>query len=58
VVKTGEDAAVFVHTCATQEQAEAAVQRAAAWVLDNVADLIRAVETHVGRLVVTSRAGP
>jgi quinol monooxygenase YgiN len=55
VVRTGEDSAIFIHTSETQQQAEASVQTATAWVRENLAGLIAAVETHVGELVVTSR---
>src|SRR5262245_60393417 len=55
VIKTGEDSAIFVHTCDSKEQAEAAVQTAATWVREQIADLIVSVDTHVGELAITSR---
>ena len=56
VVMTGEDTAVFIHTCDTQAQAEAAMQNVASWVRENVAGLIVSVDKHlVGELAVTSR---
>jgi hypothetical protein len=59
VITTGADTAVFIHTCDTQAQAEAAMQNAAAWVREHVAGLIVSVDRHlVGELAVTSRAGP
>ncbi len=56
VIRTSADTAVFIHTCATQAQAEAAMQNVAAWVRENVAGVIKSVDTHlVGELAVTSR---
>ena len=58
VITTGEDTAVFIHTCATRAQAEAAMQSVAAWVREHVAGLIVSVDQHlVGELAYTSRAG-
>jgi hypothetical protein len=55
VVKTGEDLAIFINTWETQEQAEAAVQSAAQWVKDNVANKVVAVDTYVGELALSHR---
>jgi hypothetical protein len=56
VVVTNEGTAVFIHTCDTQAQAEAAMQNVASWVRENVASLIVSVDKHlVGELAVTSR---
>src|SRR4051812_11345664 len=55
VIKTGEDSAIFIHTCESKEQAEAAVQTAAMWVRDQIANLIVSVDTHVGELAIASR---
>jgi hypothetical protein len=56
VIRTSEDTAAFIHTCDTQAQAEAAKQNVAVWVRENVAGLIKSVDTHlVGELAVTSR---
>jgi hypothetical protein len=58
VLWTGENGAMFIHTCETRAQAEAAVQNVAAWVRENVASLIVAVDVQVvGEVVVTSRDG-
>ena len=56
VVATGEDEAVFISTWESREQAEATIETAAAWVRENVPDLVLSAEHHVGDLAYSSRA--
>lgn len=58
VVKTGEDSAVSISTWETERQAEESVRAAAAWVQENVADLVAAVQNHVGLLSFSGTAAP
>jgi len=55
VIRTGADSAIFIHTSETQQQAEASLQSVTAWVQENLAGLIAAVENHVGEVAITSR---
>lgn len=55
VVATGEDEAVFISTWESREQAEATIETAAAWVRENVPDLIVSAEHHVGDLSYSTR---
>jgi steroid delta-isomerase-like uncharacterized protein len=54
VVKTGEDSGISISTWETERQAQDAVQVAAAWVQDNIADLVVSVQNHVGTIGVAS----
>lgn len=55
VVKTADDAGVSISTWDTAEQAEQAVQAAAAWVKANVAEHVVAVENHIGDVSFVER---
>jgi hypothetical protein len=55
IVRTGPDEALFIHTCQTKEEAEAALQRVVAWAQANISDMIVLVHRHVGELVYTTR---
>ena len=55
VAKTGDDRGVSVSTWESAEQAQAAIQVAAGWVKENLADSVVAVENHVGELGFSSR---
>jgi hypothetical protein len=55
VVRTGADEALFIHTCATAAQAEAALEQVVAWASANIADMIVSVERHVGEMVYSTR---
>ena len=46
---------MFIHTGATKQQAEAALQAVAGWARDNLGDMVLAVEHHVGELVFSSQ---
>ena len=58
VVKSGEDEGVSLSVWETHEQAEKAVQVAATWAKDNVADKIESVQNHVGNLAFFSSKVP
>jgi len=55
VVRTGEDTAAFIHTCATRDQVTAAVAAVADWSRENMTDLVLSVETQLGEIVIASR---
>ncbi|HEY8744744.1 MAG TPA: antibiotic biosynthesis monooxygenase [Chloroflexota bacterium] len=50
VAKTGENAGISISIWETEAQANEAVQAAAQWVKDNVANLITSVTNHVGNV--------
>lgn len=54
--RTGEDSAISVSAHATKEQAQAAGERAAAWVREQVGPSIASVERHEGEIVWHVRA--
>ncbi len=56
-VKTGEDSGISLSFWQTEEQAEAAVQVAASWVKDNVAEMTESVQNYVGDLAFFSSTG-
>src|SRR2546423_6193354 len=58
IIKEGADRAVSLSVWETREQAEKAVQVAAAWVKDNIADITESVENHVGDLAFFSSKMP
>jgi quinol monooxygenase YgiN len=58
VVKTGNDEGVSLSVWETQQQAEKAVQVAATWVKDNIADMVESVQNHVGNLAFFSSRVP
>jgi heme-degrading monooxygenase HmoA len=58
LIKTGEDSGISLSVWQTREQAEAAIQLAASWVRENVAELIESVQNHVGDLAFFSSTGP
>ena len=58
LVKTGSDEAVSLSVWGTREEAEKAVQVAAAWVKDNIADITESVQNHVGDLAFFSSKVP
>ena len=55
VVKTGDDRGVSISTWESAGQAQAAVEMAAGWVKENLADSVVSVENHVGELNFSSR---
>lgn len=55
VAKTGDDEGVSISTWDSAEQAQAAIQTAAGWVKENLADMVISVENHVGELGFSSR---
>lgn len=50
VVKTGENSAISISTWGTKPEADAAVQKAADWVKQNVAAHVVSVDNHVGEV--------
>ena len=50
VVAPGDGEAVFISTWWSPELAQASIERAAAWVGENIGELIVSVENHVGEL--------
>src|SRR5438105_3047268 len=58
IVKVSTDEAISLSVWETQQQAEKSVQVAATWVKDNIADMIEAVENHVGDLAFFSSRIP
>ena len=58
IVKAGADEAVSLSVWETQQQAEKAVQAAATWVKDNIADMTESVQNHVGDLAFFSSRIP
>ena len=54
LIKTGEDAVISLSLWQTREQADAAVQTAAAWVQENLAEMVDSVQNHVGELAFFS----
>lgn len=56
-VKTGETSLISLSFWQSQQQAEAAVQVAASWVKDNIAQAVESVQNHVGDLAWFSSAG-
>jgi quinol monooxygenase YgiN len=55
--RTGADSAISVSAHATKEQAQAAGEKAAAWVREHVGSSIESVERHEGAIVWGVRAG-
>ena len=49
-VVTADEEVVSISTWESAEQAQAAVQMAASWVRENLADMIVSVDNHVGEL--------
>lgn len=58
IIKEGTDKGISLSVWETREQAEKAVQVAAAWVKDNIADMIESVDNHVGDLAFFSSRIP
>jgi heme-degrading monooxygenase HmoA len=58
VVKTGEGSAISISFWQSRQQAKAAVQVAASWVKDNLAELTESVQIYVGDLSFFSSIGP
>ena len=54
-VVTGDDEVVSISTWESAEQAQAAVQTAAGWVREHLADMIVSVDNHVGERGFSSR---
>jgi heme-degrading monooxygenase HmoA len=54
--RTGEDRAISVHAFATDAQAHAAGEKAAAWVREQIGPSIASVERHEGEIVWHMRA--
>jgi len=54
LVKTGEDTVLSISVWQSAEQANAAVQVAASWIRENIAELVVSVQNHVGDLVFFS----
>ncbi len=57
VVKTGENSAISLSFWQSREQADAAVQVAASWVKDNIAEMVESVQNYVGDLAFLSSEG-
>jgi len=55
VARTGDDEGVSISTWDSAEQAQVAIQTAAGWVKENLADMVVSVENHVGELSFSSR---
>lgn len=55
IVRTGPDTAVFIHTCATAEEAEAATRQVIDWARANIAGMIESVERHTGEVIFSTR---
>jgi len=58
VIKTGETSAISLTLWESREQAEAAIQDAASWARQNVAEMIESVQNHVGEVAFTSDTLP
>ncbi len=58
VIKTGETSAISLTVWESREQAEAAIQDAASWARQNVAEMIESVQNHVGEVAFTSDTLP
>ena len=56
-VTTDVDTVISLSFWQTQEQAEAAVQAAASWVKDNLAEMVVSVQNYVGDLAFFSSTG-
>ena len=56
-VTTDMDTVISLSFWQTQQQAEAAVQVAASWIKDNLAEMVVAVQNHVGDLAFFSSMG-
>ncbi len=56
-VTTDVNTVISISFWQTQQQAEAAVQLAASWVKDNIADMIVSVQNYVGDLPFFSSTG-
>jgi heme-degrading monooxygenase HmoA len=57
LIKTSDASGISLSIWQTPEQAKAAVQVAASWVKENVAELIESVQNHVGDLSFFSSTG-
>lgn len=57
LIKTGENTGISLSFWQSQEQAEAAVKVAASWVRENLAEMVEAVQNHVGDLSFFSQIG-
>jgi heme-degrading monooxygenase HmoA len=58
LVKTGADTAISISAWQTREQADAAVQAAASWVKENIAEVTESVQNHVGDVAFFSSVAP
>ena len=57
VIKTGETSAISFTVWQSREQAEAAIQVAASWVRQNIAEMTESVHNHVGEVAFFSSSG-
>ncbi|GAC1350872.1 MAG: hypothetical protein NVSMB27_37600 [Ktedonobacteraceae bacterium] len=57
LVTSGETSVISLSFWQTPEQAEAAVQSAASWVKDNLAEMVVSVQSYVGDLAFLSSTG-
>ncbi len=55
VIQTGDDEGVSISTWESAEQAQAAIQTAAGWVQENLAEFVVSVDNHVGEVRFSSR---
>ena len=58
IVKTGPDSVISISFWQSRRQAEAAVQLAASWAKDNVAEMSESVQNYVGELSFFTSAVP
>ena len=57
LVKAGEDSVISISVWQSEEQATAAVQVAASWVRDNIAEMVVSVQNYLGDLAFFSSIG-
>jgi len=58
IVKTGQDSVISISFWQSRQQAEAAVQLAASWAKNNVAEMSESVQNYVGELSFFTSAVP
>ena len=57
IVETGDDTVVSISHWESHEQAQAAVQAAAGWVGENIAELVEDVQNQVGEVIFSDDSG-
>ena len=58
IVKAGQDSVISISFWQSRQQADAAVQLAASWAKDNVAEMSESVQNYVGELSFFTSAVP